>query len=61
TLAIPDFLAQLHELVMKMLVAILAVLLVIAIADVVFQRQQHHKQMRMTKQEVKDEFKQSEG
>ncbi len=61
TLAIPDFLSVLHELVMKMLVAILAVLLVIAVADVVFQRQQHHKQMRMTKQEVKDEFKQSEG
>ena len=61
TLAIPDFLSVLHELVMQMLVAILAVLLVIAVADVVFQRQQHHKQMRMTKQEVKDEFKQSEG
>lgn len=61
TLAIPDFLSVLHELVMQMLVAILAVLLVIAVADVVFQRQQHTKQMRMTKQEVKDEFKQSEG
>ncbi len=61
TLSIPDFLTVLHELVMKMLVAILAVLIVIAVADIVFQRQQHHKQMRMTKQEVKDEFKQSEG
>ena len=59
--AIPDFMHALHDLVMKMLIAVLAVLIVIAVADLFFQRQQHHKQMRMTKQEVKDEFKQSEG
>lgn len=56
-----DFMNELQELVIQLLVAVLAVLFVIAIADVVYQRYQHYKQMRMTKQEVKDEYKQSEG
>jgi len=60
-MALPDFLATLQTLVVKLLVAVLAVLVVIAIVDFIFQRQQHHKQMRMTRQEVKDEFRQSEG
>ena len=61
TFSLPDFLSALHGLVMKMLIAVVAVLFVIAFVDIIFQRQQHHKQMRMTKQEVKEEFKQSEG
>lgn len=61
TLSLPDFLSVLHELIVKLLIAVVAVLIVIAIADLVFQRQQHHKKMRMTRQELKDEFKQSEG
>jgi flagellar biosynthetic protein FlhB len=60
-LSLPDFLDVLYALIVKALVAVLAVLLVIAVLDFAFQRQQHHKQMRMTRQEVKDEFKQSEG
>ena len=59
--SVPDFLAGLYDLVMNMMIAVVAVLAVIAILDMLFQRQQHHKQMRMTKQEVKEEFKQSEG
>lgn len=61
TFSIPDFLAALHGLVLNVLIAVVAVLFVIAIADLLFQRQQHHKQMRMTKQEVKEEFKQTDG
>jgi len=61
TMPLPDFLSIMHVLIVKVLVAVLAVLVVIAIIDLVFQRQQHHKQMRMTRQELKDEFKQSEG
>jgi len=61
TMSLIDFLALLHTLIVKVLVAVLAVLVVIAIADLLFQRQQHQKQMRMTRQELKDEFKQSEG
>ena len=56
-----DLLAVLHFLMIKMLVATLAVLFVIAILDLLFQRQQHHKQMRMSRQELKEEFRQSEG
>lgn len=38
-----------------------AVLFIVAGVDYLFQRWQHHQDMMMTKQEVKDEFKQSEG
>jgi flagellar biosynthesis protein FlhB len=61
TMALIDFLHLLHTLIVKVLVAVLAVLVVIAIIDLVFQRQQFQKQMRMTRQELKDEFRQSEG
>jgi len=61
TLDLIDFLSVLHVLIVKVLIAVVAVLVVIAIIDLVFQRQQHHKKMRMTRQELKDEFKQSEG
>ncbi len=37
------------------------VLIVLAAADYVFQRWQHERDLRMTKQEVKDEYKQREG
>ncbi len=46
---------------LRMMVGILIVLLVIAVIDLVFQRQAHNKKQRMTKQEIKDEYKQSEG
>lgn len=48
-------------LTLRMLTGILVVLLAISIADVLYQRWEFHKQMRMTKQEVKDEYKQTEG
>lgn len=56
-----EFLAELKTIVLQMLTGILVVLFIIAAADLVYQRYQHYKQMRMTKQEVKDEYKQSEG
>lgn len=46
---------------LKLMGGVFAVMTVIAGADLLFQRLQHIKQMRMTKQEVKDEYKQSEG
>ena len=45
----------------KMMIAVLAVVAVIAGLDYLLQRYQHQRQQRMTKQEVKDEFKQTEG
>jgi flagellar biosynthesis protein FlhB len=40
---------------------ILAALFLLAAADVAYQRFQHSKDLRMTKQEIKDEYKQMEG
>lgn len=57
----PMLLAETGELVSRMLVAILMVLLVVAAADLAYTRFAHHKKMRMSKQEVRDELKQSEG
>jgi len=61
TLPIADVLDEIHELVMRLLIGSLAILFVIAIADLIFQRMQHIKQLRMTKQEIKEEFKNAEG
>jgi len=52
---------ELQGLVVKMMTGILVVLLVVAVIDIVFQRTEHYKKMRMTKQELKDEYKQTEG
>lgn len=48
-------------IVVKMLTGILVVLLIVAVIDLSFQRKQHTEQMKMSKQEVKDEHKQTEG
>lgn len=40
---------------------ILAALFVLSVADAMYQRFQHRKDLRMTKQEIKDEYKQMEG
>jgi len=54
-------LSELKFLVVRMLMGILIVLALIAGADMVYQRHEYNKKMRMSRQEVKDEFKQSEG
>ena len=56
-----ELLGLLHVLVLRLMVYILGILAVIAFVDIMFQRANHRKQLRMTKQEVKDEFKQAEG
>ena len=53
--------SEIKVVTLRALAGMLVVLLVIAVIDLVYQRQQHYKKMRMTKQEVKDEYKQSEG
>ncbi|MEM8834125.1 MAG: flagellar biosynthesis protein FlhB [Pseudomonadota bacterium] len=52
---------ELHSLVLRLMMGILVVLLVVAIIDLIYQRFEHYKKMRMTKQELKDEYKQTEG
>jgi flagellar biosynthetic protein FlhB len=50
-----------HALIFKVLMAGLAVLAVIAVVDYVYQRQRFMSRHRMSRQELKDELKQSEG
>jgi flagellar biosynthetic protein FlhB len=52
---------EISMLTVKLMIAVLIVLVVIAVADIVYQRFEHNKKMRMSRQEVKDEFKQTEG
>ena len=54
-------LANLHSMTMRMMIGMLVAFLMISIADVLYQRWEFGKQMRMTKQEIKDEYKQTEG
>jgi flagellar biosynthetic protein FlhB len=60
-LAMPIVMERVWSMSVTMLIAVLAVMTVIAGIDFVYQRYEFLKQQRMTKQEVKDEFKQSEG
>lgn len=52
---------EMKDLTMRLMGGILAVLLVTSLADLFYQRWDFNKKMRMTKQEVKDEYKQTEG
>lgn len=49
------------RIIAKMVWVLLGVMFVVAIADYLYQRYNHLKQLRMTKQELKDEYKESEG
>ena len=53
--------AELKYLVIRMLMGILVVLALIAGVDIIYQRYEYNKKMRMSRQEVRDEYKQSEG
>ena len=52
---------KIHTIAILMTAGTVGVMTVIAALDFVFQKFQHMKQMRMTKQEVKDEQKQQDG
>jgi flagellar biosynthetic protein FlhB len=56
-----DALIELKDQTIKLLAAVIAIMLVLAAADVAYQRYTYYKNMRMTKQDVKEEFKQTEG
>ncbi len=50
-----------RSLTIELMLGILAVLTLVAILDLIYQKFDHRKKLRMTKQEVKDEHKQLEG
>ncbi len=60
-LSIVDLLDLVHTMAIKLLIGVLIVMAIIAAIDFSFQTYQHHKKLRMTKQEVKDERKQTDG
>jgi flagellar biosynthetic protein FlhB len=58
---LPLALEDMTELLRKLLTAILAALFLLALVDVIYVRLDFAKRMRMTRQEVRDEYKQTEG
>ena len=58
TMAILRFI---HKVVVLLIFTVVIAVLVIAIADYAYQKYSHLKKLRMTKQEVKEEYKQMEG
>ncbi|MEM9809751.1 MAG: flagellar biosynthesis protein FlhB [Pseudomonadota bacterium] len=56
--AVPE---RMQGMVIKLLSAVLIVMVLITVIDVIWKQWDWKKKQRMTKQEVKDEFKQTEG
>ncbi len=51
----------LNDLIFNLVMRVLIVMLVLGIIDFIFQRYDYRKRLRMTKHEVKEEWKQAEG
>ncbi|MEC0231552.1 flagellar biosynthesis protein FlhB [Paenibacillus alba] len=49
------------SLTLKLGIKIGAILIVLAVFDFIYQRYEHEKSLRMSKQDIKDEYKKSEG
>ena len=58
---VSDVLDLLYKLLLLMLLTMVMIIFVIAFADYFYQKFSYLKRQRMTKQEVKDEYKQMEG
>jgi flagellar biosynthetic protein FlhB len=56
-----QILARIRELADRLLIAVFLVMLLITALDVFYQRYEHMKQLRMSRQELKDEQRESEG
>jgi flagellar biosynthesis protein FlhB len=61
SLAIPDLMIVIQDLTLRLLLGVLAIMSVVAAVDYLYQRFEFMKSMRMSRQEVRDEMKQSEG
>lgn len=58
---IPQCLAFMFDLILKMGIKISMVMMFVGAADYMYQRWKHNKDIKMSKQEVKDEYKNTEG
>ncbi|MEZ5831429.1 MAG: flagellar biosynthesis protein FlhB [Dongiaceae bacterium] len=56
-----QLLSETRALLAKLLIGVVAIVAAIATLDVIYQRMQHLREMRMSRQEIKDEFKETEG
>ena len=61
TIPVNHILPAAQTILIKILIAVLAIMGVIAIADYFFQRFNYLRQLRMSKQDIKDEYKETEG
>ena len=58
---VTELLPLVKMLTLRILIAVIVIVGIMAVADYFYQRYDHRKRLRMTKQEVKDERKQMEG
>jgi flagellar biosynthesis protein FlhB len=56
-----QLLGETRALLARLLIGVVAIIAAIATIDVIYQRMQHLREMRMSRQEIKDEFKETEG
>ncbi len=61
TMDLTAMIVYLHHILVKLIIAVVLMMVVIAGADWFYQRFSYIKKLRMTRQEVKDEHKDSEG
>jgi len=61
TMDMMSWVGVMHKLVVRLMIGVLSIVSIIAALDYLFQKMQHLKQMRMSRQDIKDEMKQSEG
>lgn len=60
-LSLPEFIALMWNFILNITIRCAIFLLVVAAADLAFKRWQHNKDLKMSKKEIKDEYKQTEG
>ncbi len=53
--------SQLHTIIIHIIFYVTLIVLIIAVIDYLYQRYEYFKSLRMTKEEIKDEYKQIEG
>jgi flagellar biosynthetic protein FlhB len=56
-----QLLIETKALLAKLLIGVVSIVAAIATIDVIYQRMQHLREMRMSRQEIKEEFKETEG
>jgi flagellar biosynthesis protein FlhB len=56
-----QLLGETRALLARLLIGVVAIIAAIATIDVIYQRMQHLREMRMSRQQIKDEFKETEG